>query len=146
VTDDCRVTCDSPWSPCIEHASGRVPTCVECGAPIRVEVDLHVCDRCGSGRVPSEHDHTPGAACARCAELTAHHLADAKDWVAGRSPSPPTGVERVTRALFESDMQGGPYEWDWRDSTGECRGRLAWCEQAAEIAVKTLTAPARTPS
>lgn len=29
---------------------GREPTCVECGAPIRVEVDLHVCDRCEAGR------------------------------------------------------------------------------------------------
>lgn len=47
------------------------PVCVECGAPIRVEVDLHVCDLCETGRsmTPQQHDYLSTA----CGHLLHDH-------------------------------------------------------------------------
>lgn len=61
-------------------APGRVssPVCVKCGAPIRVEVDLHLCDRCESGRVQacgrrSRPGDVIGAACPDCGHTNLLH-------------------------------------------------------------------------
>lgn len=130
--------------------SGRVPSCVECGAPIHVEADLHICDRCESGRVSGG---CASAASPKTGERV-HRANACTYWVShadcllcdeGHPPTnhKPGGLMRSSKFFWKIDEDGErvhrlQHEWD--GNKGAWRTWGTWRSDADnwEINVGTL--------